>query len=46
MTAALWEQNYTALSVFLDSNHVIVSKAHTDNQPSITASVQNALARE
>lgn len=39
----LWDNNYTALSVFVDSDRVIQGKAHTDNKTSLTASISALL---
>ena len=39
----LWEQNYTALNVFMDGDRVITNKTHTDSQSTIELSIQGAL---
>jgi thiol-disulfide isomerase/thioredoxin len=41
-SVVLWEQNYTALSVFLDEDRVIVNKLHTDVESQIVAAIEAA----
>ncbi|MBK7399585.1 MAG: redoxin domain-containing protein [Myxococcales bacterium] len=40
----LWDNSYTALSVFVDRKHVIVSKSHSDSAATITTAIQAAAA--
>ncbi len=40
----LWHNNYTALSVFLDSDRVITQKFNTDVRPQIEAAITAALS--
>jgi thiol-disulfide isomerase/thioredoxin len=39
----LWEQNYTALSVFLDGNRVIDSKLHSDSEVTLKSTLNSLL---
>jgi len=40
---ALWEENYTALNVFLDKNHVITEKHHSDYRGDVESGIEGAL---
>lgn len=39
----LWEQNFTALNVFVGQDRVIASKIHTDNSATLQAEVASLL---
>ena len=39
----LWEQNYTALNVFLDADRIIRDKIHTDRADAITQALSTVL---
>ncbi|MFT7624631.1 MAG: hypothetical protein ACI9WU_003819, partial [Myxococcota bacterium] len=41
----LWQNNLTALSVFVDGNRVITNKANTDVQGQIESEIQKAISQ-
>lgn len=43
VTSALWEQNYTALNVFVSGLRIITGKQHTDREADLRAQIDRAL---
>lgn len=43
VTSVLWEQNYTALNVFVSGLRIITGKQHTDREADLRAQIERAL---